>query len=104
LRRSDPVFAQVSKVEIDGAVLSSDAFLLRFYGPDGDDRLLLMNLGSDFAPPFVSEPLMAPPERRAWQVLWSSEDPAYGGFGVRLPEVDGLWNLPGHAAIVLAAR
>jgi maltooligosyltrehalose trehalohydrolase len=104
LRRSDPVFAQVSKVEIDGAVLSSDAFLLRFYGPDGDDRLLLMNLGSDFAPPFVSEPLMALSERRAWQVLWSSEDPAYGGFGVRPPEVDGLWNLPGHAAIVLAAR
>jgi maltooligosyltrehalose trehalohydrolase len=104
LRRSDPVFARQSQTEMDGTVLTSEAFLMRFYGADSDDRLLLVNLGGDFAPPFLSEPLIAPPEQRAWHLLWSSEDPIYGGGGGRPAETDGQWNLPGHATIVLAAR
>jgi maltooligosyltrehalose trehalohydrolase len=104
LRRSDPVFGLQGKAEMDGAVLASEAFLLRFYGADGDERLLLVNLGGDFAPPFMSEPLIAPPEKRSWEMLWSSEDPIYGGGGIRPVETDGQWNLPGHAAVVLAAR
>ena len=31
--------------QFDGAVLGPDAFLLRYFGPAGDDRLLLVNLG-----------------------------------------------------------
>jgi maltooligosyltrehalose trehalohydrolase len=104
LRRGDAVFALQGEAELDAAVLTSDAFVLRFYGKDDDDRLLLVNLGRDFAPPFVSEPLMAPPEQRSWHLLWSSEDPLYDGGGVRAPEVEGKWNVPGHAAVVMAAR
>ena len=29
----------------------------------------------------LPEPLLAPPAERAWDMLWSSEDPAYGGTG-----------------------
>jgi maltooligosyltrehalose trehalohydrolase len=104
LRRSDPVFALQGQAEMEGAVLAPEAFLLRFSGAAGDDRLLLVNLGPDFAPAFISEPLIAPPEQRTWEMLWSSEDPAYGGGGMRPPETDGQWYLPGHAAVVLAAR
>ena len=32
---------------MDGAVLGAEAFVLRFFGEDGDDRLLLVNLGVD---------------------------------------------------------
>ena len=33
-----------------GAVLGAEAFLLRFFGERGDDRLLLINLGIDVQP------------------------------------------------------
>jgi maltooligosyltrehalose trehalohydrolase len=104
LRRNDSVFSLQGKAEIDGAVLAPETFVLRFYGRDGDDRLLLINLGRDLAPRFISEPIIAPPEQRSWELLWSSEDPRYAGGGVRPLETEGQWNVPGHAAVVLAAR
>jgi len=47
------------------------------------------------------EPLLAPPEGMRWQVLWSSEDPKYGGTGT--PPLDSEENgrVPGHAAVAL---
>ena len=47
LRREDPVFRQQRRDAIDGAVLSSGAFLLRYFGGDNGDRLLLINLDRD---------------------------------------------------------
>ena len=39
-----------------------------------------MNLGVELRLEVAAEPLLAPPaEERRWQVLWSSEDPRYGG-------------------------
>ena len=104
LRRNDPVFALQGEAEMDGAVLAQETFVLRFYGRDRGDRLLLVNLGRDFAPAFLPEPLVAPPEGRSWELLWSSEDPRYGGGGMRPVETKGQWNVPGHGAVVLAAR
>ena len=75
--------------------------MLRFFGEDGDDRLLLMNLGRDLQFYPSPEPLLAPPEGKGWQLLWSSEHPRYGGAGVAPVETDDGWRIPGHAAVVL---
>jgi maltooligosyltrehalose trehalohydrolase len=100
LRREDPVFRNARPGGLDGAVLGAEAFLLRFFGDDDDDRLLLVNLGADLQLAHQPEPLIAPVENRTWELLWSSEDPRYGGFGTP-PLGDGSWRIPGHAALVL---
>ena len=87
---------------IDGAVLGPDAFVLRFFGDDGDDRLVLVNFGAHLRLDPAPEPLLAPPLARRWRVIWSSEDPTYGGSGAPPPETDEGWTLPGQAAIVMS--
>jgi maltooligosyltrehalose trehalohydrolase len=102
LRREDPVFAAQRADRIHGAVIAGEAFLLRFFGEDGDDRLLLVNLGRDLTWRPITEPLLVPPPGRSWQLLWSSEDPHYGGLGT--PPLDPeRWFIPGHATLVLTA-
>ncbi len=102
LRREDPVFSRPRAGGVDGAVLGPEAFVLRFFGPNGDDRLLLVNFGLDLNLAQVSEPLLAPVEESApWTLLWSSEAPCHGGCGTAPPQNDGAWQIPGHAAIVL---
>jgi maltooligosyltrehalose trehalohydrolase len=86
---------------VDGAVLAPEAFVLRFFGEDGNDRLLLVNLGRDLELRAQPEPLLAPAEGAKWKQLWSSEHPRYGGFGT--PELgEGSWKISGHSAVVLA--
>lgn len=104
LRRTDPAFARQQARQLDGAVLGPEALALRFFGPEGDDRLLLVNFGLNLTWASLPEPLMAPPLHRDWQVSWSSESPSYGGGGTPPIHSDQGWHLPGHAAIVLAAR
>jgi maltooligosyltrehalose trehalohydrolase len=99
LRRDD---ATIRRGTIDGAVLGPEALVVRWFGPDGDDRLMLVNLGVELRLPVVAEPLLAAPEGRRWRVLWSSEDPGYGGTGTPEPETEeDNWRLPAHAAIVM---
>ena len=50
LRRDDPVFSAQRPGGLDGAVLAPEAFVLRYFGEHGDDRLLVVNLGPDAAP------------------------------------------------------
>ena len=103
LRREDAVVSGRERTGLDGAVLGSEAFVVRFFG--GGDRLLVVNLGRDLAPTRVPEPLLAPPAGRRWQMIWSSEDPRYGGCGAPAPEAeDGAWRILGHAAFVLASH
>jgi maltooligosyltrehalose trehalohydrolase len=64
------------------------------------DRLLVLNLGTDLR--LAPEPLLAPPVDMRWAVLWSSEDPRYGGNGMPPLETEAHWYIPGHAAVVLA--
>ena len=45
----------------------------------GDDRLLVVNLGHALHLNPAPEPLLAPPEGMGWAILWSTEDPRYGG-------------------------
>jgi maltooligosyltrehalose trehalohydrolase len=85
-------------------VLGPEAFLLRWFDPaqKGDDRLILVNLGTELRLPVTSEPLLAPPEKRRWQILWSSADPCYGGAGTAEPEAEEFnWRLAAHSAIVM---
>jgi maltooligosyltrehalose trehalohydrolase len=100
LRRSDPVFAAESNANLHGAVLGAEAFALRWLN-GGDDRLLLVNLGSDLHLDPAPEPLLAPPLGARWTLLWSSESPRYGGNGTAPLETDENWRIPGRAAVVL---
>jgi maltooligosyltrehalose trehalohydrolase len=101
MRREDAVFSAQGAHGIDGAVLGPEAFVLRFTGEEGSDRLLVVNLGGDLSLPILPEPLLAPPEDTRWQIAWSSEDPRYGGCGAALFDPDGPWRLPAQAALVL---
>ena len=123
LRREEPAFRAQRPGGLDGAVLSSEAFVLRFFGQDIfgrnmrdvtanddteegfglDDRLLVVNFGTDLDLVPAPEPLLAPPPGHHWAVRWSSEDPRYGGSGTPPPEDDaGGWHLMGRSATVLA--
>ena len=101
LRRAEPVFRAQKRHGVDGAVLSSEAFLLRFFGEQGDDRLLLVNLGVNLHLDPAPEPLLAPPDGSEWITQWSSEDPKYGGIGTPPLDSDENWRIPGHAAVLL---
>jgi maltooligosyltrehalose trehalohydrolase len=102
LRRNRAAFRGQRAGGVDGAVISRSAFALRYFAETIDDqRLLIVNLGSDFRRPSLAEPLVAPPADRDWIVEWSSEDPRYGGGGT--PEqIAGKWSVPAESSIVLA--
>jgi maltooligosyltrehalose trehalohydrolase len=102
LRRADPVFARWDASRMHGAVLGPEAFLLRFFGAAGDDRLLLVNLGATLPLLPMPEPLLAPPAGMGWKLLWNSEDARYGGNGMIEPDGEHSWRLPAHALAVLA--
>ncbi len=59
---------------------------MRFFGENGDDRLVVVNFGLDLHLDPAPEPLLAPPESMRWKIIWSSENPKYGGSGT--PPVD----------------
>jgi maltooligosyltrehalose trehalohydrolase len=100
LRREDAVFSAQTPRGADGAVLGDEAFVLRFFG-EGDDRLLVVNMGRDLNLDPAPEPLLAPPEGTIWTTLWSSEDYAYGGGGTPRLETKNNWCIPGHAAFAM---
>ena len=100
LRRHDPAFAAQKRDRIEGAVLGEEAFCLRFF--EGEDRLLIINLGRDLHLDPAPEPLLAPPAGKEWQLLWSSEDTRYDGHGTAQLDGDENWRIPGQAAVVLA--
>ena len=103
LRRGDTAFAPEHGGMVDGAVLSSNAFALRFFTTDhADDRILIVNLGRELRRQSFAEPLMAPPTGADWEVRWSSESAEYGGMGTRNLRPNGAWSIPGEIAIVLA--
>jgi maltooligosyltrehalose trehalohydrolase len=82
LRARDSVFREQQPRCLDGAVIAPEAFLMRFFGKNGDDRLLFVNYGRDLNVEAIAEPLLAPPSGRGWRILWSSEDAKYGGGGI----------------------
>ncbi len=102
LRREDPILSRQGEFGIDGAILSAQSFVLRYFSPRyTDDRLLLVNIGVDLELNPSPEPLLGPPAGKAWKTLWSTEDPHYGGCGMIEPDSEENWRIPGQAAVVL---
>lgn len=99
LRRTDPV---IGSDAIDGAVLGPAALVLRLFGEQQGDRLLLLNLGADLELPVVPEPLLASPTGR-WRLLLTTEAVAYGGTGAAPRAGPERWLLPGNAAAILSS-
>jgi maltooligosyltrehalose trehalohydrolase len=104
LRREDLVLQAPLRGTYDGAVLSPESFVLRYFNNHHGDRLLIVNLGRDVALDPIAEPLLASPEQQQWALRWSSEDPRYGGFGAPHPETDGNWYLTGYTTVLLSAQ
>jgi maltooligosyltrehalose trehalohydrolase len=124
LRRDDPVIRAHAAHGIDGAVLGDAAFVLRFFGGDGDDRLLVVNLGLAIRVEPAPEPLLAPPRDATWSIVWTSDSPEYGGTGTPPVEAERvmqgerpqgarsdvnlkpqpIWHVPGECAVLLAPR
>ena len=73
LRRDDSRFREQKSDGVDGAVLGSASFVLRYFSEANDDRLLLVNLGESQGLHPASEPLLAPPAGCRWETLWTSD-------------------------------
>jgi maltooligosyltrehalose trehalohydrolase len=118
LRRGDPTLRAWGggTVSLEVAPLTPTCGILRYFvdgaPPAGEpiddrpeDRLLAVNLGPDLELESPVEPLLSPPGQTGhhrWRMLWSSEDPRYGGNGCAEPEAGARgWRLPGFAAVLL---
>ena len=99
LRRHDAVLA-LADVAVDGAVLSADMFVLRYFGGPHGDRLVVVNLGHDATLSPAPEPLLAPPAEGEWRLKWSSEAVRYGGQGTPSIYDDGRWWMPGETTVL----
>jgi maltooligosyltrehalose trehalohydrolase len=105
LRREDAVLRAQQPRALDGAVLGTEAFLLRYFGGPHGDRLLLVNLGPRLHADPLAEPLAAPPAGTVWQPVFSTEDPAYGGWGTAdIVTPDDGWWLPAASAALLRSH
>ena len=117
LRRSDPTLSAhaATGVALEVAALGPNCGVLRYFvdgpvaGAGPRDRLLVVNVGADLDLPAPSEPLLAPPAEAGhlshlcWRMIWSSEDPRYGGHGCAEPESEQRgWRMPGEATVLLA--
>jgi maltooligosyltrehalose trehalohydrolase len=106
LRREDPVISPQYVNAIDGAVLSTDAFALRWFDDEHGDRLLVVNTGRECFLVPVPEPLLAPPRQCEWLLTWSSDDRSYGGRGALSPICQGdepSWRIAAESAVLLRA-
>lgn len=101
LRREDVRFREQKTRGVDGAVLGPASFVLRYFSDDGDDRLLVVNLGEQLPLKPAPEPLLAPPFGFRWENLWTSDSPRYGGPGAIQVTSDEHWLLPAEAAVAL---
>jgi maltooligosyltrehalose trehalohydrolase len=103
LRREDAVFKLQRSDLVDTAILSPDCLAVRYFGQDGDDRLLVVNFGLDVRLSPIAEPLLAPPADRRWKKLWNSNSPQYGGPGEIAVEAENGWFISGESAIAMQA-
>jgi maltooligosyltrehalose trehalohydrolase len=105
LRQSDRRFRELIPHGVDGAVLGSHSFVLRYFAAKPEDtRLLLVNLGAQqmFSP--APEPLLAPPENHEWEMIWTSEAARYGGIGMVSVVNDEGWTLFSQSTVAFRAK
>jgi maltooligosyltrehalose trehalohydrolase len=101
LRKDDSRFRQQTRDSIDGAVLGTTSFALRYFSKEEDDRLLLVNFGEQQGLHPASEPLLAPPPGCRWETLWTSESLRYGGTGSAPLASQEQWVLPAESTVAL---
>jgi maltooligosyltrehalose trehalohydrolase len=101
LRHDDPRFRAQIPRGVDGAVLGSNSFVLRYFANGTEDRLLVVNFGKRYKCQPASEPLLAPPFGLQWEILWTSESARYGGPGAVPIPTEDYWLLPAEATVVL---
>jgi maltooligosyltrehalose trehalohydrolase len=101
LRREDSRFREQVPGQVDGAVLGSASFVLRFFAGENDERLLIVNFGRRQVLAPAPEPLLAPPLGFEWETMWTSESPRYGGPGAVPLVTQEQWLLPAEAAVAL---
>jgi maltooligosyltrehalose trehalohydrolase len=110
LRREDPIFRRQRADQIEAAALTTDCLALRYFD-DGDeeamgagaDRLVIVNFGRQFCYWPVPSPLLAPPQHRQWELLWTSDQVRYGASSTPAVETEKGWHIPAEAAVVLRA-
>ena len=64
LRRNDPVISQQRADKLQGSTLGADALVMRYFGYQNDDRLLVFNFGRDLHYSPAPQPLLRLPGRR----------------------------------------
>jgi maltooligosyltrehalose trehalohydrolase len=89
---------------IDGAVLGEQAWLWRWSAANSNDRLLIINLGTEIPVQPLAEPMLVCARGMKWNLQWSSEQPKYGGSGVENPETNHGWYIPAECAVLLQAQ
>ena len=95
--------SRLTSRDVDGAVLTENAFVFRWFDDHAGDRLLLVNLGPQIDLRAWAEPLLAPPPGRHWQQLWSSDSPKYGGMGAIGAQTPEGWQCSSDCACLLAS-
>lgn len=101
LRREDPTIRVQRAGVLDGAVVGTEALVLRWFGEKGDDRLLLVNFGAELDLTPAPEPLLAPPCQKRWEKVLGTDDEVYGGLGTPPVERGAGWVFPAHAAVLM---
>jgi maltooligosyltrehalose trehalohydrolase len=101
LRREDSGFGQQGSGGLEGAVLGSASFVLRYFSKTNDDRLLMINFGEHQVLHPASEPLLAPPAGYRWETLWTSESRRYGGADAVAIATPKQWILPADSAVAM---
>jgi maltooligosyltrehalose trehalohydrolase len=79
-------------------VLGPHALAVRYLEAGGFDRLFILNLGQDLHYVPAPEPLLAPRSNGYWRLIWSSDDPRYGGPGAPNPLTEQGWHVPAESA------
>jgi maltooligosyltrehalose trehalohydrolase len=102
LRRSDAVLSRLgtADVTIESSAPTVHIVLLRYRSTLGE-RLVVANLGDDVVST-MNDALYAPAPGHAWETIWSSENPVYGGGGSVAVAGSAPWLLPGFSAFILA--
>jgi maltooligosyltrehalose trehalohydrolase len=101
LRRGDAAFSAQQAPR--GHPVGALALALRFAREDGLDRLLLLNLGHDQTLADQADDVLTAPAGAPWTLVWSSEDPKYGGGGTPAGAREGRL-IPAESALVLGAE
>ena len=104
LRREDPIIGKQARRASRRRVIGLQAFVMRYFGEDEDDRLLIVNLGADLRYMPAPEPLLAPSPRGPWEFVWSSDAPRYGGPGIVEPLSEKGWFVAGGSAAFYATK